>query len=157
MSKLGSISTWCRAATLGVAAAISATGAVRAQTVREYQVQGVAVATGAQFYGAGVGFALRPRGRSRIALSLSGGTTGDVAAGRAEVLFSYHVNPYARRGVTPYVFGGGAVLATSANHREYLVLGAGVETTPGRRWGLFLEGGVGGGLRIAGGIRIRRR
>lgn len=157
MSKSDSISTLCRAIVVCAAAALAG-GALHAQATREYQAQAVALVTGtAQFYGGGLGFALRPPGRSRIGISVSGGTTGDVAAARAEILFSYHVNPYARRGVAPYVFGGGAVLATRSIHREYLVLGAGLELTPGRAWGVFAEAGIGGGLRVAAGVRLRRR
>lgn len=120
-------------------------------------MQGLGVVTGAAFGGGGVGVALRPVGRSRAGLTVSGGVAEGAAAGRAELVLSYHVNPYARRGIAPYVFGGVAVQATRETHHEYLVLGLGIETAPGRPWSLFAEAGAAGGLRVSAGLRFRRR
>ncbi|MGD2135520.1 MAG: hypothetical protein PVF27_05135 [Gemmatimonadales bacterium] len=136
---------------------VAATAGGHAQTARELQGQALAVVSGAEFVGGGVGVALRPPGRSRIGVSVSGGVADGITAGRAEVLISYHVNPYARRGIAPYAFGGVALQATRDTHREHLVLGVGVETAPGGRWGLFVEASAGGGLRLSAGLRLRRR
>jgi hypothetical protein len=70
-------------------------------------------------------------------------------------MLSYHLNPYRRRGVTPYAGGGVAVVLTSDASSEYIVLVLGVESNPGGRWGWFAEVGVAGGLRLALGARLR--
>jgi hypothetical protein len=44
---------------------------------------------------------------------------------------------------------------TGAKEEGYMVLTLGLESRPGRRSGWFVEGGVGGGVRVAAGYRWR--
>lgn len=92
----------------------------------------------------------------RLGATASAGNAAGSVAGRGEIALSYHVNPVARRGVTPYAGGGAAVTVTDSVTSEYLVLFVGVESTPGLPWGFFAELGVSGGLRGVAGIRWRR-
>lgn len=126
-----------------------------AQRRAEWQVQTVATVTGARFAGGGLGVALRTAGRVRLGASLSGGAAGGLAAVRGEATVSYHPNPFRRRGVAPYAGGGVALTATRDARPEYLVLFLGIESNPAGRAGWFAELGVGGGVRAAGGLRLR--
>lgn len=129
----------------------------RAQRAVEWQVQGVGVLTGFEFAGAGVGVAWRTPGRLRVGAALAGGTAEGAAALRGEAALSYHVDPFKRRGVAPYVAGGVSLTATDAGSQEYVLLVIGLEARPGRDAGWFVEAGVAGGLRVAAGVRLRRR
>jgi hypothetical protein len=128
-----------------------------AQTARELQIHGTGVFAGTPFVGGGVGVALRSAGRARAGFTLSAGVVDGVVAGRSEILLSYHVAPYRRRGVSPYGGGGIAIVATADSVAEFVVLTLGVESTPGRHMGWFAELGVAGGVRLMGGVRIRWR
>ena len=132
-------------------------GALGAQAARELQIQGTGVVTATQFFGAGLGFALRSGGRTRVGLSIAVGDVQGALGGRGDILLSYHLLPYRRRGVTPYAGGGVSVVATSDQTAEYLVIMVGVEATPGRSSGWFIEGGLGGGVLINAGMRLRFR
>jgi hypothetical protein len=59
--------------------------------------------------------------------------------------------------VAPYAGGGVALAATSDEVFEYVLLVIGLETAPGARRGWFAEVGIGGGVRVAAGYRIRWR
>lgn len=122
----------------------------------EWQVQGTAVATGEQFIGGGPGIAWRT-GRVRVGVTALGGAWEGAAALRGEAAFSYHLNPAKRGGLTPYLGGGAAVTWSGSASTEYLLLLLGVEWAPGGRAGWFVEGGAGGGLRVAAGVRLRHR
>ncbi len=135
--------------------AYTATG-LEAQA-REWQVQGLAAFADSTFVGGGMGFALRSRGRSRLGISASVGAREGALAGRAELVVSYHLNPFLRRGVTPYAGGGVTVGWTGEEFVEYVVALVGLETAPGARSGWFLEGGIAGGVRASAGFRVRWR
>ena len=139
---------------------------LEAQSARELQLQGVGAFASTRFLGGGLGFAWRSQGRMRVGLSVSagdfssspeGGERGHTFGGRFELMASYHVNPYKRSGVTPYAGGGIAVGGTSDEVFEYVLLVFGLETTPGGRTGWFAELGIGGGVRVSAGYRIRWR
>jgi hypothetical protein len=139
---------------------------VEAQSARELQLQGVGAFAATQFVGGGLGFAWRSQGRLRAGLSVSAGDVshrpeGEERAhafgGRVELLASYHVNPYKRSGLAPYAGGGVAVAATADEMFEYVLLVLGVETGPGSRSGWFAELGIGGGVRVSAGYRLRWR
>lgn len=132
-------------------------GPVAGQRAVEWQVHGLGVVTGAEFVGGGMGVAWRTAGRLRLGAALAGGTAEGAAALRGEAALSYHVNPVKRRGVAPYVAGGVAITATDATSLEYVLLVIGLEARPGRGAGWFVEAGAAGGLRVAGGVRLRRR
>lgn len=135
-----------------VAAAAEPGGAQRRV---EWQAQGVAVVAGHHFAGGGLGVALRTAGRLRLGVAGSAGALEGAAAVRGEVAVSYHADPMKRRGLAPYAAGGVALSATAARRVEFLLVALGVETGPGARAGWFLEAGVAGGVRIAGGVRLR--
>jgi hypothetical protein len=62
--------------------------------------------------------------------------------------------PTRRGNLAAYLAGGLAIVGGPAE-RGYLVLTVGIEDRPGSRAGWFIEGGVGGGARIAAGYRWR--
>jgi hypothetical protein len=126
------------------------------QRAREWQVQGLAVVARSSFAGGGLGFAFRSWGRLRVGATATFGTADGRLAGRGEAALSYHVNPVRRSGFTPYAGGGVALTASDSVSTEYLTLFLGVESTPGRPLGVFAEVGVGGGLRLSAGLRLRR-
>lgn len=138
-------------------AVLLSVGEAQAQRAAEWQVAGVVVATGDEFVGGGVGIALRPPGRIRLGLAAQVGSRGGTAAVRAEGVLSYHLHPTRRRGLTPYLGGGVAVMATAAESVEFLLVHLGVESAPGGRAGWFFEAGAGGGVRVAAGVRVRLR
>ncbi len=124
---------------------------------REWQVQGLAAFADSTFVGGGMGFAFRSRGRARLGISANVGAREGALAGRAELVVSYHLNPFLRRGLAPYAGGGVTVGWTGDEFVEYVVALVGVETSPGRRSGWFVEAGIAGGVRASAGFRIRWR
>ena len=130
-----------------------------AQGWREVQVWGAALTSEPAVLVGGVGLAWRDRGRSRIGGALAGGVTDDRrAAGRAEVAWHFLLDPARRNGLSVYGGGGLALSALEGDGvTPYVQLVVGVETSAGDRHGLFIEGGFGGGLRLATGVRIRSR
>lgn len=130
---------------------------LRAQGLAEWQLGAVGLITGQEFAAASLGYAVRPPGRMRFGGLIAVGASDAGAAGRAEVAVGYLANPIKRRGVAPYVAGGLAVAATKATRNAYLVVVLGIESRPAGSPGWFVEGGVGGGLRAAAGVRLRLR
>lgn len=104
---------------------------------------------GGMLYGA-----WRPGGGARFSLGLGLGSDNGEVSGRGEALAHFLLSPARVVGIGPYAFGGAAVV-TGSRHQGYLVLGLGLEGRPGAASGWFLEGGVGGGARIAAGWRWR--
>ncbi len=131
--------------------------AIAAQSARELQVHGAGVFSGNTFVGGGVGFGLRSSGRARADIVATAGAVDGEFAGRGELILTYHVNPYRRRGISPYAGGGVALLATADDVAEYVLLVVGVESAPVRRIGWFAEAGVAGGVRVVAGVRVRWR
>lgn len=127
-------------------------------TATELSLGGVASLARRTFIGAELGIARRPSAESRIALALAGGTAppGDRAVARAQVTIQLLVNSAARSGVGIYAGVGTAFLARRGSPGQgYLAVLLGVEGAPGRRQSWFVEGGLGGGARAAGGWRVR--
>ncbi len=135
---------------------IVAAPAVDAQSTLELQVQGVGVVTGAQFYGGGLGAALRPAGHLRIGLTANIGDREGTLGGRGALQVTYHLEPFRRRGLTPYA-GGGVSLLVASDTREYLVLLFGVESGLFSPRGWFVEAGITGGVFVSAGVRLRWR
>jgi hypothetical protein len=104
--------------------------------------------------GGGLFAAVRPGGNARVAANLVGAVQDGTAVGRGELLAQFVLGPRQLRGVSPYGLGGIAG-ETGRGMRGYLVLGAGLESAPGRRSGWAVEAGVGGGVRLAAGWRWR--
>ena len=98
----------------------------------------------------------RPPGRLGLSLSATAGGLDGAPAGRFEALALFRVTPQATAGVRPYAGAGAALLARQARSDGYLALVLGAESRPAAKRGWFLEVGVGGGVRAAAGIRLRR-
>jgi hypothetical protein len=126
-----------------------------AQQTFDWQVHGVATVFADRFTGAGVGLGVRPPGQSRVSIAASIGDAHGSPAGRVEGLLSFHLNPGKETGFSPYTGAGLAANITRQATRGYVEVLLGVEERPGRRSGLFVEVGVGGGMRLAAGYRIR--
>ncbi len=136
---------------VGVAAPLSA----QAATVREAGVEAVATAAQPAVYTAGVTASLRPAQRARIALYAGGGVSDGAGVGRAELVAHFLLSP---RSTRVGVYGGGGIAGVfgSGDADGYLVLLVGIESAPGGRGGWFVEGGIGGGARLAAGYRWRK-
>ncbi|MBI2072841.1 MAG: hypothetical protein HYW06_05890 [Gemmatimonadetes bacterium] len=134
-------------------------GAAQAQREREWRVQALGtVAPAAEaFVGGGLGLILRARSRLGFGLTAALGTRDGNLAGRGEVFLSFVLDPFRQRGVAPYAAGGVAVVSDRIATSEYLVATLGLAANPARRTGWFVEAGVGGGLRLAVGLALRRR
>ena len=132
-------------------------GPLQGQRAREWQFQATATVGEEHFLGGGVGLALRTGGRMRAALVTNVGAMEGEPAFRPEVLAFFHLNPFKRSGVAPYVGGGVTAVFCAGGTREYIVAVGGLEWRPGAPTGWFAEVGVGGGVRLAAGIQLRRR
>jgi hypothetical protein len=148
---------------LAVAGAVLSyvSGTASAQRIPVTEVGAAAVATVARWDLAGVGVSVgyRPAagGQSRLALLVVGGSLDGRAAMRAEATAQYLLNPAARTGVTLYAAAGAAFVGASRiRGAGYLTVFLGLEQGAVRRWGWFAEAGVGGGARLAAGVRSRR-
>jgi hypothetical protein len=137
---------------------VTLAGAAHAQGPREWRVQALATVAPAPeaFVGGGPGFILRARSRLGLGLTAVLGARDGNLAGRGEALVSFILDPVSRR-VTPYAAGGVAVVSDRIGMGEYLVATLGLAGRPRRRTGWFAEVGVGGGLRLAAGLSLRRR
>lgn len=128
----------------------------RAQQRHTLQVQALGTVAPEWFAGAGLGFAVWPSSRSAVQLTGTVGRAETGVAARAEAMLAFHLNPFRPRGIGPYAAGGAAVVLREGGTAEYLLLIVGIESRPGARRGWFAEAGVGGGLRAALGVRLRR-
>ncbi len=106
------------------------------------------------FVGGGPALAWRAPGGVRLAVQLLAGDRAGRTAGRGEFALHLLLTPARRHGLGVYGTGGVAMVA-DRRWRGDLLLGAGVETSPGGRWGVQLEGGIGGGARVLLGVRRR--
>lgn len=109
-----------------------------------------------RFAGAGLSIARRV-GRQRVMLSAAAGTLGDRRAGRGELSVQYLLNADARSGLTLYgALGAACVVRDGSPVAGYLLLLLGAERAAARPLGWYAEVGLGGGLRLAAGMRLRR-
>ena len=123
--------------------------------VRELGVQATVLATDPAMVLGGVYGAIRTSGRTRLALTASAGAIDGAAAWRGELLAHFLLNPRTTRKAE--IYGGGGVAAAGSGGTEcgYVVILLGIESKPGAGNGWFLEAGLGGGFRGAGGWRWR--
>ncbi|HEY2805153.1 MAG TPA: hypothetical protein VGI92_04765 [Gemmatimonadales bacterium] len=130
-----------------------------AQGWHETQLWAVGLTSKPAVLAGGLGLGWRDAGRTRISVALAGGAAdGGRPAGRAELAWHFLLDPGKRKGMS--VYGGGGVAVTAIQYakvRPWLQVLAGIESSPGARSGWFLEGGFGGGLRVATGLRFRTR
>lgn len=143
-------SRWARLLVLGSLAA----GPAEAQQARELGPQAIGTASDPAFASAGLYAGVRTSRRVRLSAGAAIGGADGRAAWRGELLAHFLLAPGARRGVGGYAAGGVAVVGGPVDE-GYLVLTLGLETSPGGRAGWFVEGGVGGGARLAVGWRRR--
>lgn len=153
---------WCsRRSAWGLAALLAAVpSGLAAQGWREAQVGVVVLGSEPVVVAAGGGLAWRDRGRSRFGVFAGAGAadrSGGVA-GRGEVTWHFLLDPGRRRGVGLYGGGGLAVtVLPDGDVRPYVQLVLGVESEPASPQGGYVEVGIGGGARVAAGVRFRKR
>lgn len=136
------------------AAALLAPSPAAAQRIPELGVQATVLAAdpGSVVFG-GYG-ALRMSLRSRVSLAAGAGVSSGEATVRGEALAHFLLNPTRPRGAGLYVAGGLALVEGPVDE-GYVVLTLGLESRPGAPSGWFVETGIGGGIRLAGGFRHR--
>lgn len=126
-----------------------------AQRPVDFRVVSVGTATARRYLGGGAGGSVALGARLRLgALATLGHSAGGLAT-RDELMVTFHLTPYRRHGLAAYAGAGAALLADSDVATEYMVVVLGLEAHPGRAAGWFVEGGVGGGVRLAAGYRWR--
>ncbi|HEX6644860.1 MAG TPA: hypothetical protein VF037_09280, partial [Gemmatimonadales bacterium] len=147
--------TWARRlAGAGIAAGLLLPAApASAQRAREFGIHGVFTGQDAELVAGGVHAGVRTTRRTRIAVTAAVGSAGGEFVARGELLGHFLLSP-ASRGVGFYAGGGVAGIAGAAEE-GFLVLLTGIESAPGGASGWYLEGGLGGGVRIAAGWRWR--
>ncbi|MEO8636518.1 MAG: hypothetical protein ABI587_14680 [Gemmatimonadales bacterium] len=120
----------------------------------EAGIAGVGAAARPVFAGGGPTLAWRPDDRVRLFATALFGRQGGGTIGRGELGLNYMLEPARLHGVGVYGIAGMAG-TTGAHRNGYLLLGLGAESAPGTGQGWLVEGGVGGGVRIAVGYRWR--
>jgi hypothetical protein len=149
---------------LGVLAAAPATGVAAAQSpaVGETSLGAVCLLARSDFWGAEAGVARRV-GQGRVAVLGAGGWQDGGTALRAEARAQFLVLPAAGGregggGGAGYYAGLGLAFAGAERRRgaAYLTVAIGVELAAWRTRGVYAEIGLGGGVRIAAGLRWRR-
>jgi hypothetical protein len=99
----------------------------------------------------------RRGGQGRFGLSATGGSGGGELALRLEARGQFLLVPTARTGPAYYAGLGFAFAGARARRgAAYLTMLLGVETAAWRPQGWYAELGLGGGLRVAAGMRWRR-
>ena len=154
--------SWCSrpsAWKLALVFALAAPRSARAQGWREAQLWAVGALSRPAFTGFGAGLAWRDGGRTRISASLAGGVLGGAGpAARAEIVGHFLLDPARTRGDAVYGGGGLAVLMDEHGRlHPYVQLVLGAENAPSGPRRTFVEVGVGGGARLAIGLRWRKR
>jgi hypothetical protein len=142
-----------------VALALGAASPATAQTWRETQLWAAVVDARPTVAVAGFGLARRDEGRTRIGAALAAGAAADGSwAGRAELTWHFLLDPGRREGGGLYGGAGAALSVRShARVRPWIQLLLGFEASPAGPSGVFVEAGVGGGVRVAAGVRLRKR
>jgi hypothetical protein len=147
---------------LGMLAAAAPTGMAAAQSpaVGETSLGAVCLLARSDFWGAEAGVARRV-GQGRVALLGAGGWQDGGTALRAEARAQFLVLPAAgegRRTAAAYYAGLGLAFAGAEGRHgaAYLTVAVGVEMSAWRTRGVYAEIGLGGGVRIAAGLRWRR-
>lgn len=116
----------------------------------------MATSAEAEFVGVGLGVGHRATSRLTYSASATPGIIDGSFGFRAEGILTFSLNPLQRSGISPYGGGGLAVLVNRGEEDGFMVLLVGVESAPAGRSGWFVELGVGGGVRAALGLRLRR-
>ena len=146
-------SRWASLAVL-LAALVATARPAAAQQVKELGLEGIVTASDPGLVVGGVYGALRTSLRTRISAAAALGASDGESAWRGELLAHFLLSPTRRQGVGLYGAGGVAVVGGRVD-QGYLVVTLGLESRPGMPSGWFVEAGVGGGARLAGGYRWR--
>jgi hypothetical protein len=142
------------AAALALLTLLARAGDAQYRRATELSAGGLGALASRPFAGAGLGLARR-WGQLRPALTAAGGSWDGRAALRIELTAQYLVNPGATSGATLYAaFGVAGQFAEGTQGRAYLAAWLGLESA-GRSGGPYAELGVGGGVRLAAGLRWR--
>lgn len=134
---------------------VAGAGPLAAQRGVVGQVQGLSTFAAVNFVGGGLGIGLWLPGSLRLTTTGNVGRRAGRVAGRTEAMLTYHLAPYRRRGLELYGGGGTAVVWSGGSGRGYVLVVLGVESRPAGGNGWFAEAGVGGGIRLAVGWRVR--
>lgn len=127
---------------------------IRAQVRHELGVQVTGAGGRPAILVAGPSWGWRPGLHDRLVLHAGLGAGEHQVALRGEAVWQFRVEPSARR-VSLYL-GGGLAAQSARTTRGWIVLLAGIESGALHRRGWFAEMGVGGGVRLAMGLRWRR-
>jgi hypothetical protein len=147
-------SRWVSTAVSLLAILALGSGSVRAQKGGEGGIHAAATFADFDFAGAGIHLGLRPGGRTRFALTATGGSIDGDFALRGEGTAQFMLNPASRS--AGFYAGGGIAGLTGPVDEGYLLLVLGLETSPGGGPGWVVEAGIGGGVRVLLGYRWRR-
>jgi len=151
-------SRWASLGTARIVASValaSRPAGVVAQQAKEVGIGIIATASDPALGVGAVYGAVRTSRRMRLSLAMGAGVSDERAAWRGELLAHFLLSPARREGAGFYGAGGIAAVGGPVE-QGYLVLTLGLEGRPAARQGWFLEAGVGGGIRLAGGFRWRR-
>ncbi len=133
---------------------VGAPGGLAAQHGWDAQLHTQFLARDSVLAAVGAGGGLRLGGGLRAAATASWGWLApDRTAGRMELVASLHLPPMHPRQPGVYLSGGLAVEAWPDDVRGLLLVALGVEARPWDGGGWFAELGVGGGVRVALGLR----
>jgi hypothetical protein len=146
-------SIWGRCIALAAAVLLLVSEAA-AQRARELGAHAVFTGQEAELFAGGVYGGVRTTRRTRIAFTAAAGSAGGAFVARGELLGHFLLSP-ASRTVGLYGGGGLAGLAGDGGEEGFLVLLIGLEHAPGGPSGWYVEGGLGGGVRVAAGYRWR--
>jgi hypothetical protein len=146
-------SRWASPAVL-LAALVATARPAAAQQVKELGLEGIVTASDPGLVVGGIYGALRTSLRTRISAAAALGASDGETAWRGELLAHFLLSPTRRQGVGLYGAGGVAVVGGRVD-QGYMVVTLGLESRPGMPSGWFVEAGVGGGARLAGGYRWR--
>jgi hypothetical protein len=144
-------------AATGLAVGIAVPGAAQAVRATELGVGATVILAHRGFWGPEVGAARRSGGQGRFAFGAACGDYEGALGVRLEATAQFLLRPLERDGVGPY---GGLGLAfvgsEGARGASYLTALLGIDQGPGARAGWYAELGLGGGVRLALGRRLRR-
>lgn len=134
---------WCWTSLLVLGWAFPAPA--QAQRVVEFGPLAVATFADRDFAGGG-GFLAVRSSHSRVLAGVLAGARGGGLAGRGELVGHFLLQP-STTGLSPYA-GGGVAVVTGDGTDGYVVLVAGVESSPALPSGWAVEIGLGGGVRL---------
>lgn len=126
-------------------------------TATEVSTGAIAAVSAHDFWGAAAGLGHRVDAQTRVTGLAAVGVLGRRAGLRLEAAAQIIVNPSGRGGAGLYA-GAGVAWQSARGMRGsgYVTALVGLESAPGARRGWYAEVGLGGGVRLALGLRWRR-